>query len=229
MRIKQEFGFAVFIFILLLIVKVFFISSTYLVDDEAYYAMYARHLAWGYIDHGPVVAFVIWLFTITNESGFTVRLGPVVLLSLLPIILYIVINKYLNRQFALIASLTLIANLMFYTNSIIITPDVPLAFFSILSILFYYIAFFKDDRFMYLGGVMLGLSVLSKVSALFPAFGIFLLRHERVPRCRETLFSVQKRCPASNIDQFSFNMVLYPSHATSTKVTTVAASVDSRG
>ena len=174
MRIKQEFGFAVFIFILLLIVKVFFISSTYLVDDEAYYAMYARHLAWGYIDHGPVVAFVIWLFTITNESGFTVRLGPVVLLSLLPIILYIVINKYLNRQFALIASLTLIANLMFYTNSIIITPDVPLAFFSILSILFYYIAFFKDDRFMYLGGVMLGLSVLSKVSALFPAFGIFL-------------------------------------------------------
>ena len=148
MRIKQEFGFAVFIFILLLIVKVFFISSTYLVDDEAYYAMYARHLAWGYIDHGPVVAFVIWLFTITNESGFTVRLGPVVLLSLLPIILYIVINKYLNRQFALIASLTLIANLMFYTNSIIITPDVPLAFFSILSILFYYIAFFKDVRFM---------------------------------------------------------------------------------
>jgi len=42
--------------IVLIIIRLFFISNTILIDDEAYYAMYARHLSWGYIDHGPVVA-----------------------------------------------------------------------------------------------------------------------------------------------------------------------------
>ena len=167
-------NYALILFTILFAVKLYFISNTFLVDDEAYYAMYARHLAWGYIDHGPVVAFIIWIFTFLNESSFTVRLGPVILMSFLTIFLYSVTKKHMDQQFALITSLALIANLMFHTNSIIITPDVPLAFFSILSILFYYLAYFKDERFIYPGGIMLGLSVLSKVSALFPAIGIFL-------------------------------------------------------
>ena len=167
-------NYALILFTILFAVKLYFISNTFLVDDEAYYAMYARHLAWGYIDHGPVVAFIIWIFTFLNESSFTVRLGPVILMSFLTFFLYSVTKKHMDQQFALITSLALIANLMFHTNSIIITPDVPLAFFSILSILFYYLAYFKDERFIYPGGIMLGLSVLSKVSALFPAIGIFL-------------------------------------------------------
>ena len=158
----------------LLLVRLLFILNTYLVDDEAYYAMYARHLSWGYIDHGPVVAFIIWIFTQFSESSFTVRLGSVLLMTLLPCLLYIFVRKYINNTSALIVSLLVSANLLFHTNSIIITPDVPLAFFSITSILFYYIAYFKNENFIYLGGAMLGLAVLSKVSALFPAIGIVL-------------------------------------------------------
>lgn len=158
----------------LLFVRLLFILNTYLVDDEAYYAMYARHLSWGYIDHGPVVAFVIWIFTQFSESSFTVRLGSVLLMTLLPYLLYIYVRKYINTTSALVVSLLVSANLLFHTNSIIITPDVPLAFFSITSILFYYIAYFKNENFIYLGGMMLGLAILSKVSALFPAIGIVL-------------------------------------------------------
>ena len=158
----------------LLFVRLLFILNTYLVDDEAYYAMYARHLSWGYIDHGPVVAFVIWIFTQFSESSFTVRLGSVLLMTLLPYLLYIYVRKYINTTSALVVSLLVSANLLFHTNSIIITPDVPLAFFSITSILFYYIAYFKNENFIYIGGMMLGLAILSKVSALFPAIGIVL-------------------------------------------------------
>ena len=158
----------------LLFVRLLFILNTYLVDDETYYAMYARHLSWGYIDHGPVVAFVIWIFTQFSESSFTVRLGSVLLMTLLPYLLYIYVRKYINTTSALVVSLLVSANLLFHTNSIIITPDVPLAFFSITSILFYYIAYFKNENFIYLGGMMLGLAILSKVSALFPAIGIVL-------------------------------------------------------
>ena len=158
----------------LLTVRLIFISNTFLVDDEAYYAMYARHLSWGYIDHGPVVAFVIWFFTQLFESSFTVRLGSVVMMTSLAYLLYFFGKKYFNQVTALTISLLVAANLLFHTNSIIITPDVPLAFFSITSILFYYIAYFKNEKYIYLGGAMLGLAVLSKVSALFPAIGIVL-------------------------------------------------------
>ena len=159
---------------ILLTIRLIFISNTFLVDDEAYYAMYARHLSWGYIDHGPVVAFVIWFFTRLFESSFTVRLGSVVMMTSLTYLLYFFGKKFFNQVTALTLSLLVAANLLFHTNSIIITPDVPLAFFSITSILFYYIAYFKNENFIYLGGMMLGLAILSKVSALFPAIGIVL-------------------------------------------------------
>ena len=43
----------------LIILRLIFISNTVLINDEAYYAIYARHLAWGYVDHGPVVAYPV--------------------------------------------------------------------------------------------------------------------------------------------------------------------------
>ncbi len=164
--------FLLLISLTLLCLRILFISGTLLVDDEAYYAMYARHMSWGYIDHGPVVAFIIGLFTFVGENDFTVRLGSLFLMTSLSILLYIYGKKFINQHTALILSLSLTANLLFHTNAIIITPDSPLAFFTVLAILFYYIAYFKDDRYIYVGGFMLGMAMLSKISALFPAIGI---------------------------------------------------------
>ena len=91
-----------------------------LVDDEAYYAMYGRHLSWGYIDHGPVVALIIWLFTLLYESSFTVRLGSVFLMTLTTFIVYYYGKLIFNYKTALALSIVITANLMFHTNSIII-------------------------------------------------------------------------------------------------------------
>ena len=114
--------------IILLSLRILFISGTFLVDDEAYYAMYARHMSWGYIDHGPVVAFIIGLFTFAGENDFTVRLGSLFLMTSLSALLYIFGKKFINQPAALILSLSLTVNLLFHTNAIIITPDSPLAF-----------------------------------------------------------------------------------------------------
>ena len=135
-----------------LVIRILFIYNTILVDDEAYYAIYARHLSWGYIDHGPVVAFLIWIFTCIFENSFTVRIGAVLLMSLLPFILYFFINRYFNNKSALILSILVTVNLMLHMNAVIITPDVPLAFFSILAILFYYIAYFEDQKYFTANG-----------------------------------------------------------------------------
>ena len=72
--------------------------------------------------------------------------------------------KYIvNNKIALAMSILISANLMFHTNSIIITPDAPLTFFTINAIIFYYLAFFKSDKYIYLGGLMLGFAMLSKI------------------------------------------------------------------
>ena len=160
--------------IILFFIRIVFISNTLLVDDEAYYAMYARHLSWGYIDHGPVVAFAIWIFTFFNESSFTVRLSSVSLMTLTSFLVYYFGRYIVDKKTALSMSILISANLMFHTNSIIITPDAPLAFFTINAIIFYYLAFFKSEKYIYLGGLMLGFAMLSKISALFPAVGIFI-------------------------------------------------------
>jgi undecaprenyl-diphosphatase len=136
--------------------------------------MYARHLSWGYIDHGPVVAFIIWFFTLVHESSFTVRIGSVFLMTLTSFIVFYYGKYLVTFKTALAMSVLVSANLLFHTNSIIITPDAPLAFFTINAIIFYYLAYFKNEKFIYIGGIMIGLAVLSKVSALFPAIGIFL-------------------------------------------------------
>ena len=158
----------------LIALRIFFISNTLLIDDEAYYAMYARHLSWGYIDHGPVIAYLIRLFTIFGENSFTVRLGALTLLIILTVFLYRFGKTYFNEATGIIMSLGISANMLFHTNAVVITPDVPLAFFTIMAIIYYYKAYFIDAKYLYAAGVFLGLAVLSKVSALFPAVGIIL-------------------------------------------------------
>ena len=114
----------------LIALRLFFISNTLLIDDEAYYAMYARHLSWGYVDHGPVIAYLIRLFTIFGENSFTVRLGALTLLIMLTVFLYRFGKTYFNEATGVIMSLGISANMLFHTNAVVITPDVPLAFFT---------------------------------------------------------------------------------------------------
>ena len=158
----------------LIALRLFFISNTLLIDDESYYAMYARHLSWGYVDHGPVIAYLIRLFTIFGENSFTVRLGALTLLIMLTVFLYRFGKTYFNEATGVIMSLGVSANMLFHTNAVVITPDVPLAFFTIMAIIYYYKAYFIDAKYLYAAGILLGLAVLSKVSALFPAVGIIL-------------------------------------------------------
>ncbi|HIB73421.1 MAG TPA: phospholipid carrier-dependent glycosyltransferase, partial [Candidatus Marinimicrobia bacterium] len=83
-------------------------------------------------------------------------------------------KTYFNEATGIIMSLGISANMLFHTNAVVITPDVPLAFFTIMAIIYYYKAYFIDAKYLYAAGILLGLAVLSKVSALFPAVGIIL-------------------------------------------------------
>ena len=45
--------------------------------DESHYALYARHLDWGYVDHPPMVAWLAALGSLPADTPFFLRLLPI--------------------------------------------------------------------------------------------------------------------------------------------------------
>jgi 4-amino-4-deoxy-L-arabinose transferase-like glycosyltransferase len=54
----------------------FVIGTTELAHDEAYYWLWSRHLAWGYFDHPPLIAWLISLSATWMGGEWGVRLAP---------------------------------------------------------------------------------------------------------------------------------------------------------
>jgi hypothetical protein len=74
--------------------------------DEAHYLQYARHPAWGYFDHPPMVGFLGWLTTRLGESPAAVRLGPILCAALTFVLLRrLALALYADERVALRASL----------------------------------------------------------------------------------------------------------------------------
>ena len=114
----MNFRFFVVVHFILLLIRIYIISKTFIIDDEAYYHMYSKHLAWGYIDHGPIVAFLIKIFSIFSDSGFSLRFGAVLSTCILSISTYVFGKFYFNQKTGMYLSLLISANLLFHINSI---------------------------------------------------------------------------------------------------------------
>ena len=98
--------------------------------NEAYYALWAKHLAWGYFDHPPMVALWIRLSTICfGDHEFGVRaLGT---LSATAKLCYLTFYLGIIRQTERgdIRRSALLRNAADLSGAIIIAPDTPLVFF----------------------------------------------------------------------------------------------------
>lgn len=192
---KKYLVLAAAVFVLFTAVKLHFISSTMVIDDEAYYGMYSRHLAPGYIDHGPVVALLVRASTAAfGETAFGVRAGSVALLSLLSIALFWFGARFHSPRAGWALFLISMTTLLYFAGSVVVTPDTPMVFFMMLALMLYYAAFFSHRYYFYPAGVMLGLAMLSKISVVFPALGVFLFpliapEKRAYLRCREFYLS----------------------------------------
>ncbi len=70
-------------------------------QDESHYLLYSRHLAWGYFDHPPMVAFLAALTTLFGDSVFWVRLGPIICSTISLILLrYLALALYKDERIA---------------------------------------------------------------------------------------------------------------------------------
>ena len=67
-------------------------------EDEAYYALYGEHLAWGYFDHPPMVGLMTFLSSIFFSGTLGVRFFTIIASCLSLFVIWKIVNGTAFRQ-----------------------------------------------------------------------------------------------------------------------------------
>ena len=154
------------------LVRLCLLPTTELAADEAYYWDWSRHLALGYYDQGPLIAYLIrFTTTIAGTSEFGVRLGVWAVSCGTLLCAYALTRRFSSARAGFLAVLFLALTPLFTAGSQIATYDPPLVFFWALSLLALERALFATDtgeqnRAWIAVGLWMGLGLLSKHTML---------------------------------------------------------------
>jgi len=164
----------------LLILFIAILSTLYnaylpLHGDEAYYWMWSHHLQSGYYDHPPMIAYFIFLTNFISESEWGIRLVNVFSMSISALYIFKLSHEMFGEKLALNALIIFSSVILVHAGYILTTPDSPLILFWTLSLYYAYRAIFYGATKDYLlTGVMLGLMMLSKYSAILFVFMLLI-------------------------------------------------------
>jgi 4-amino-4-deoxy-L-arabinose transferase-like glycosyltransferase len=159
----------------LLVVRLWLDAHLELMFDEAYYALWAKHLAWCYLDHPPLVALWIRLSTwCFGGNAFGVRaLGTLAAAAGTGVVYLLSWHLFANRAAATLAGLLYCSMLLIAAGAIIVTPDTPLVFFWSIA-LYALVQIYRgnDPDWWLVVGIAMGLALQSKYTALLLGAGI---------------------------------------------------------
>ncbi len=162
----------------LVLLRLAYLAFPDLFPEEAYYWLYARHLDYGYLDHPPMVAWLIALGTAAfGDTGFGVRILAFACSLVTALFAFRLTALLYGRRAAPYALLAVQILPFFFMVGFVMTPDAPLT--ACWSGLLYFLAgaMFRPHPRAWLGvGVCLGLGMLSKytIALLGPATLLFL-------------------------------------------------------
>ncbi|MGV1014057.1 MAG: glycosyltransferase family 39 protein [Methyloceanibacter sp.] len=163
-----------------------FLGSLNLIPEEAYYWNYSQHLDIGYLDHPPMVAWLIWLGTkLGGHTEFAVRSGASLSWLVAGLFCFLLTRNLYGKTAAFVAVLMFCALPFFFTSGLLMTPDAPLTAAWAGTLYFLERALVGERREAWLGvGVCLGLGMLSKytIALLGPATLLFVLLDPQLRR-----------------------------------------------
>lgn len=143
-----------------------YLGQLELIPDEMYYWVYGQHLAWAYLDHPPLTAWLIWLSTTLfgdNILGVRAMLVPLVLIG--AFYFYRYGETMGGRTVGLLSMLALVALPFFFLSGLVMTPDAPMIV-AWAAALYYLKRLLIDDQSNALWGLGLamGIGLLAKYS-----------------------------------------------------------------
>jgi len=156
--------------------KLAFVAFGPMLEAEAYYWEWSKHLAWGYFDHPPMIAYVIWLFTkLGSDSALYIKLGALCLNLGSTLFYYLLAREMFEKRTALVATAILQVMPFFAAVGVLATPDAPLLFFWMLSTYLVYRALYGRGMGLWLAaGAALGMALMSKYHAVLLVPGVFI-------------------------------------------------------
>jgi 4-amino-4-deoxy-L-arabinose transferase-like glycosyltransferase len=177
------------------LVRLLVASFTPLFPDEMYYWDWTRHLATGYFDHPPMLAWLIWIGAkIGGATPFGVRLMPVVVGTLGAWVLTLAARRLGDEKAALWTSVLFAVMPLSAAGLILATPDAPLLATAALTMYAVIRALENPPRsresliWWSVAGAAIGLAFTSKYTAILLPVGVFVAlvaRHELRARLAE--------------------------------------------
>lgn len=109
------------------VLKLVFVGYLNLIPEEAYYWNYARHLDIGYLDHPPMVAWLIWISTnLLGKSEFSVRLPALLCWAVAALFMVRLALNFSGKSTAYVTVLLLAVLPIYFGLGFFMTPDAPL-------------------------------------------------------------------------------------------------------
>lgn len=165
--------------------RLFGASRVGLGDAEAYYWSWSEQLAAGYLDHGPVIAWLIRVSTtLVGQTPLGVRAACIAVSALtLWIVAHTAARVGGSRRNGLLACLLLAGMPAFIVAGGAANPDVPFLFFvALFSWILLDRARRTSARWVALAGLVAGLAVSTKLFGLALVFSLYvLLWRDRAP------------------------------------------------
>jgi hypothetical protein len=159
-----------------LLLRIICLFALDLIPDEAYYWLFAHHLRLSYFDHPPLIAWVVRLgLEIFGHNEFAVRFtGALMMLAATPL-MYLFGRIWFGQAAGLAAALLLHILPVYFGIGLIATPDAPMVLFWLLCLVGVSIALKRNrPSAWYLGGLGLGLAMISKYTGVFLGLGALL-------------------------------------------------------
>lgn len=143
-----------------------------LFDDEAYYWLWNLRLDWGYLDHPPLIAWLIHLGTRVADMPLWIRAVPWLCGVATGYVLFLFVRDLFGVRAALIATLLGQGTVAVAGASTLATPDAPLLLAWVLTARAVWRAARGDRGWWSIAGGGLGLGLLSKLSILWLLAGL---------------------------------------------------------
>ena len=181
---RKVFALAIIAYVVAL--RIVYLGMPELLYEEAYYWKYAKYLNIGYLDHPPMVAWIIWLSTkILGDTEFAIRIGAFACWLIAVLFSFRLTSQLFNKLTAIQAVLLLSILPYFWGVGYIMTPDSPLVACWAGALYFLKRALIDErPQAWFWVGICVGLGMLSKytMALLGPATLSFLLLDRRSRR-----------------------------------------------
>ncbi len=161
------------------LLRLAYMASVDLFPEEAYYWNYAQHLDFGYLDHPPMVAWLIRAGTaVFGNSAFGVRIGALLCMAIASLFVYRSTRQMYGRPGALVALVLMQVLPAYFLAGLFMTPDTPLVAAWAAALYFLQRALLGGhERAWWGAGIALGVGLVCKytIALLVPATLVFVL------------------------------------------------------